>query len=77
MTLTSHGKHDCQKMNFSNGSSHPLFSKLGVRILENHKRITLAFSCGARTASEQMGKGYLRKMLSRRQLQGFVMPRRL
>ena len=33
---------------------------------------TLAFSCGARAASELMEKGYLRTTLSRRQLQGFV-----
>ena len=32
----------------------------------------MAFSCGARSASELMLKGYLRSMLSRRQLQGFV-----
>ncbi len=32
----------------------------------------LAFSCGARSASELKVQGYLRSMLSRRQLQGFV-----
>ena len=33
---------------------------------------TLAFSCGARSAFKLKEQGYLRKMLSRRQLQGFV-----
>ena len=33
---------------------------------------TVAFSCGARSAFKLKAKGYLRKMLSRRQLQGFV-----
>jgi len=33
---------------------------------------TLAFSCGARAAFGLNCKGYLRAMLSRRQLQGFV-----
>ena len=33
---------------------------------------TLAFSCGARSASDLKEKGYLRSTLSRRQLQGFV-----
>jgi hypothetical protein len=32
----------------------------------------MAFSCGARAAFRLMEKGYLRSMLSRRQLQGFV-----
>ena len=32
-----------------------------------------AFSCGARSAFMLKGEGYLRSMLSRRQLQGFVM----
>jgi hypothetical protein len=36
------------------------------------KRRTLAFSCGARSASELDENDYLKKMLSRRQLQGFV-----
>jgi hypothetical protein len=36
------------------------------------QRQTLAFSCGARTALKLKAKGYLRSMLSRRQLQGFV-----
>ena len=36
-------------------------------------RRTLGFSCGARSAFELRGQGYLRNMLSRRQLQGFVM----
>src|SRR5687767_14791616 len=35
-------------------------------------QLTRAFSCGARSASELKGKGYLRTMLSRRQLQGLV-----
>ena len=34
-----------------------------------------AFSCGARSAFKLKEKGYLRSMLSRRQLQGFVGPR--
>jgi hypothetical protein len=34
--------------------------------------ITLAFSCGARSAFKLKEQGYLRSMLSRRQLQGFV-----
>jgi hypothetical protein len=33
---------------------------------------TLAFSCGARSAFKPKAKDYLRSMLSRRQLQGFV-----
>jgi len=37
--------------------------------------LTLAFSCGARSAFKLKGKDYLRSMLSRRQLQGFVMLR--
>jgi hypothetical protein len=36
-------------------------------------RITIAFSCGARSAFKLKGRDYLRNMLSRRQLQGFVM----
>jgi len=36
----------------------------------------MAFSCGARSASELKVKGYLRSTLSRRQLQGFVIWRR-
>jgi hypothetical protein len=40
---------------------------LGMR-----SNLTLAFSYGARSAFGQNGKSYLRKMLSRRQLQGFV-----
>ena len=35
--------------------------------------LTLAFSCGARSAFNLKEQGYLRNMLSRRQLQGFVM----
>src|SRR5687768_15556085 len=38
--------------------------------------ITTAFSCGARTAFKLKEQSYLRAMLSRRQLQGFVMLRR-
>jgi hypothetical protein len=34
--------------------------------------LTLAFSCGARSASKLNEGSYLRKRLSRRQLQGFV-----
>ena len=37
---------------------------------------TLAFSCGARSAFRLNNYDYLRSMLSRRQLQGFVMRRR-
>ena len=40
------------------------------------RRLTMAFSCGARSPSELEGSDYLRKMLSRRQLQGFVRRRR-
>jgi hypothetical protein len=36
------------------------------------ERPTIAFSCGARSAFKRKEKDYLRKMLSRRQLQGFV-----
>jgi len=36
------------------------------------KRLTLAFSCGARSVFTLKAKDYLRSMLSRRQLQGFV-----
>jgi hypothetical protein len=32
----------------------------------------MAFSCGARSAFKLKERGYLRNMLSRRQLQGFV-----
>jgi len=34
--------------------------------------LTLAFSCGARSASKLKERSYLRNVLSRRQLQGFV-----
>ena len=37
-------------------------------------RITPAFSCGARSAFKPEVRNYLRSMLSRRQLQGFVIP---
>ena len=36
------------------------------------RRLTTALHCGARSASELKGTGYLRSMLSHRQLQGFV-----
>src|SRR5688572_3829721 len=36
------------------------------------RRLTTAFSCGARSAFKLKEIGYLRTMLSRRQLQGFV-----
>jgi hypothetical protein len=36
------------------------------------KHPTLAFSCGARSAFKLKEQSYLRSMLSRRQLQGFV-----
>ena len=39
------------------------------------KHRTLAFSCGARSAFNLGGSDCLRSMLSRRQLQGFVMRR--
>src|SRR5688500_1482366 len=50
-------------------------SKSIVRILLEFQgsRITMAFSCGARSAFKLMERDYLRNMLSRRQLQGFVM----
>src|SRR5688572_13021770 len=35
--------------------------------------ITMVFSCGARSAPKLKERSYLRSMLSRRQLQGFVM----
>ena len=38
------------------------------------RRLTLAFSCGARSASKLKERNYLRSTLSRRQLQGFVGP---
>jgi hypothetical protein len=38
------------------------------------KHLTLRFSCGARSVSKPKEQGYLKSMLSRRQLQGFVMP---
>ena len=38
-------------------------------------RLTLRFSCGARSASKLKERNYLRSMLSRRQLQALVMPR--
>jgi hypothetical protein len=44
---------------------------LGVFNLKRRK-ITPAFSCGARSAFMLKEQGYLRSMLSRRQLQGFV-----
>src|SRR6266498_3453946 len=52
----------------------PMSSKSIVRILLEFQasRITSAFSCGARPAFKLKGKDYLRNMLSRRQLQGFV-----
>ena len=40
---------------------------------EKRGSITLAFSCGARSASDLMEPDYFRSTLSRRQLQGFVM----
>ncbi len=42
-----------------------------------YSQLTLAFSCGARSAFKLGGKDYLRSTLSRRQLQGFVGPRQL
>jgi hypothetical protein len=48
-------------------------SSLHLMHLRNFvKGITMAFSCGARSAFKLGGKDYLRDMLSRRQLQGFV-----
>jgi hypothetical protein len=43
-----------------------------VRVAFICKRTTPAFSCGARSASKLKERSYLRNMLSRRQLQGFV-----
>jgi len=40
------------------------------------KHLTQAFSCGARSPLTLKKRSYLRNKLSRRQLQGFVMPRR-
>jgi hypothetical protein len=42
------------------------------RISPRRSEITLAFSCGARSAFKLKETSYLRSMLSRRQLQGFV-----
>jgi hypothetical protein len=42
------------------------------RVVGQIVRPTLAFSCGARSAFKLKEQGYLRNMLSRRQLQGFV-----
>src|SRR6266498_4851152 len=39
------------------------------------RKITTAFSCGARSAFKLKKQDYLRSMLSRRQLQGFVSER--
>jgi len=41
-----------------------------LRFIESNP--TLAFSCGARSAFNLKERSYLRSMLSRRQLQGFV-----
>jgi hypothetical protein len=38
----------------------------------HRKHLTMAFSCGARSAFKLREKDYLKSMLSRRQLQGFV-----
>jgi hypothetical protein len=40
--------------------------------LAKEKHLTLAFSCGARSAFKLKERSYLRSTLSRRQLQGFV-----
>ena len=45
------------------------------RFIGFNSRLTLRFSCGARSASKLKEKDYLRNMLSRRQLRGFVMLR--
>ena len=42
--------------------------------IDSRSQPTLAFSCGARSASKLTEQGYLRSTLSRRQLQGFVGP---
>jgi hypothetical protein len=44
---------------------------------EIQKPSNAAFSCGARSPFKLKGRDYLRSMLSRRQLQGFVKRRRL
>src|SRR5882672_2733707 len=43
-----------------------------ITIRNRESNITIAFSCGARSAFTLKEQGYLRNMLSRRQLQGFV-----
>ena len=53
------------------------FSNIGendfpVQPWHKTSNLTVAFSCGARSAFKLKEKGYLRNMLSRRQLQGFV-----
>jgi hypothetical protein len=47
-------------------------SPKGFLSRRERSRPTLAFSCGARSAFKLKEKDYLRNMLSRRQLQGFV-----
>ena len=44
-------------------------------ILRRSRHLTMAFSCGARSASKLKEKDYMRSTLSRRQLQGFVILR--
>jgi hypothetical protein len=51
-----------------------VIKKMRMSSLLTRSSITLAFSCGARSAFRPKEQGYLRNMLSRRQLQGFVIP---
>jgi hypothetical protein len=44
------------------------------RMSPRRSEITLAFSWGARSAFKLTESSYLKNMLSRRQLQGFVLP---
>jgi hypothetical protein len=46
-----------------------------AKSFKDESRRTLAFSCGARSAFKLKEQDYLRNMLSRRQLQGFVRQR--
>jgi hypothetical protein len=54
-------------------SSSSIVSLSVPATLQLNSHPTLAFSCGARSAIKLKEKDYLRSMLSRRQLQGFVM----
>src|SRR6266542_1521681 len=60
------------------GSDHGLLIVHGIAQMGPRSffvGLTLAFSCGARSASKRNEGSYSRSMLSRRQLQGFVRQR--